>query len=293
MFKLAISYLRAALYSLCIVIMLASNAYSATWGITYPRAEFEGDTRNEYPVQLIELALEKTGVRYTVSPSKDFLLQTKSIRKLKENIEVNIIWSMTDTQREADLLPIRIPIAKGLIGWRMFVVNRKSAFNKSTIGSFSELLAYSPVQGVDWPDTKILQSNGFNVVTAQDVLEAYSMLDKQQADFFPRSIIEILEELQSLNNDNQLRVKPGLIVEYPSAMYFFVNKRNKTLAKLIETGLTRAIEDGSFDVLFDQHFGEAITFLKVDQALRFKIENPLLPIQTPIFDKHLWYQAKN
>jgi hypothetical protein len=72
-------------------------------------------------------------------------------------------------------------------------------------------------------------------------------------------------------------------------MYFFVNKRNVTLAKLIETGLQRAIEDGSFEVLFNEHFGDTLELLDINALQYFKLNNPLLPPLTPIDDQSLWY----
>ena len=262
---------------------------AATWHITFPKAEFEGDKRAEYPRDLLDLALSKTNVRYTINPSEDYLRQNKAIRKLKENIEINVVWSMTDKQREEEMTPIRIPIAKGLIGWRMLVSHKNTAFYRQEISNFIDLLAYTPVQGIDWPDTKILQASGFNVATSQDMLEGYELLQRKEVDFFPRSVIEVLQELSIEQKNTGLAFKPKLAIRYPSAMYFFVNKRNKTLAKLIETGLNRAIDDGSFDKLFLAYHGEMIDKFDLEHARVFQIENPLLPYQTPIFDERLWY----
>jgi hypothetical protein len=68
-----------------------------------------------------------------------------------------------------------------------------------------------------------------------------------------------------------------------------VNKRNVTLAKLIETGLERAIADGSFDELFNEHFGETIERLDLENATYFQLANPLLPELTPTSKQELWY----
>ncbi|GBL03452.1 amino acid ABC transporter substrate-binding protein [Glaciecola sp. KUL10] len=271
------------------IIIVSFPLYAATWHITYPKAEFEGDKRADYPRDLLELALSKTNVRYVITPSEGYLRQSKAIRKLKENIEINVVWSMTDRQREAEMTPIRVPIAKGLIGWRMLVTPKNSAFYRQEITNFVDLLSFIPVQGIDWPDTKVLQASGFNVATSQDMLEGYELVKRNEVDFFPRSVIEVLQELAAEQQGSGLAFKPKLVIRYPSAMYFFVNKRNKTLAKVIETGLNRAIDDGSFDELFLKYHGEMIKHFDLEQARVFQIENPLLPFQTPIFDERLWY----
>lgn len=195
---------------------------------------------------------------------------------------------MTDIQREEQLRPIRIPIARGLLGVRVLVAHKNTPFLETPISSLKSLLEYSPVQGIAWPDTKILQANGFNVITAKDYTEAFTLTNNRQADFFPRSVVEVYGELKKEFAEN-LRIKNGLMLAYPTAQYFFTNKRNLTLSKLIETGLLRAIEDGSYDKLFYAHYGQILENLKVENGLKFDLVNPLLPPLTPIGDDKLWY----
>lgn len=266
-----------------------ASTHAATWIVTYPGPLYDGDERHKYPEALLKLALEKTGVRFKMVPSKRIKYQSKALRQLRENIEVNVVWSMTDRQREDDLLPIRIPIAKGLIGWRVLLTHKNKPFYKKVVTSLAELLVYSPVQGIDWPDTKILQANGFNVIGAQNHSEAASLLSRQQADFYPRSVIEALAELQQENADPDIRLKEGLALQYKAAMYFFVNKRNVTLARLLEVGLERAIADGSFDELFYRYHGEMLEKLALEKITHFNLDNPLLPLKTPIDELKYWY----
>ncbi|MFC3120558.1 amino acid ABC transporter substrate-binding protein [Agaribacter flavus] len=268
---------------------MATNA--AIWVITYPQSLVENDERYVYPLSLLHLALEKTGVRYEIRPSSAPMRQEKSLKRLEENLEVNLVWSMTDMHRENQLRPIRIPITKGLIGWRMFIVHRDEPFLLAEINTIDQLLEYQPVQGIAWPDTKILQANGFNVVTARDYTEARALISGRVANFFPRSVVEIMSELES-DEFNALVLKPGLAIEYPTAMYFFVNKQNKTLAKLIETGLQRAIDDGSFDELFYSHFQELLEDLNFENIKYFELSNPLLPMSAPTHKSSLWYRPR-
>jgi hypothetical protein len=286
MFK---SRIRRYLVFTTLLLIVSSSASAATWVVTYPGPLYEGDERHVYPEALLKLALEKTGVRFEMVPSDRLKYQSKALRQLRENIEVNVVWSMTDRQREEDLLPVRIPIAKGLIGWRVLLTHKDKPFFGKTITSFSDLLVYSAVQGLDWPDTKILQANGFNVLAAQNHAESASLISRQQADFYPRSVIEVLSELNAADADPDLRLKQGVALHYKTAMYFFVNKKNKTLAKLIEVGLERAIADGSFDELFFKHHGETLKQLELENMLHFELDNPLLPLNTPVFDAHYWY----
>ncbi|MBF7072492.1 amino acid ABC transporter substrate-binding protein [Glaciecola sp. MH2013] len=274
---------------LMLVILASSSVKAATWVVTYPGPLFEGDKRHEYPEAVLKLALEKTGVRFEMRASERLKYQAKALRQLRENIQVNVVWSMTDRQREDELLPIRIPIAKGLIGWRVLLTHQDKPFFRKKIDSLADLQVYSAVQGLDWPDTKILQANGFNVLAAQNHTESSQLISRKQADFYPRSVIEVLPELNALNADPDVKLKNGIALHYKAAMYFFVNKKNVTLARVIEVGLQRAIEDGSFDALFYEYHGNMLTTLALEDMQHFELENPLLPINTPIFEEAYWY----
>lgn len=272
-----------------LLLFLSTSSVAAVWSITYPKSPIEDDSRYTYPLALLELTLQKTGVRYELKPSVLPMRQTKALKRLEENLEVNVFWTMTDMQREEQLRPIRIPLAKGLIGWRVFLTHKDNSFKQESINTFSDLLEFSPVQGIAWPDTKILQANGFNVVTSRDYIEATTMLNNQLADFFPRSVTEVLDELDN-NYSNNFVIKKGVLIHYPTALYFFTNKRNVTLSRLIETGLNMAIEDGSFDELFNKHYGEIISKLEVETSKQFELANPLLPEKTPISEALYWYK---
>jgi hypothetical protein len=272
------------------LMVLSVGANAATWVVTYPGPLYEGDDSHKYQEALLKLALDKTGVRYKMVASSRLKYQSKALRQLKENIEVNVVWSMTDRQREDDLLPIRIPLAKGLIGWRVFLSHKNKPFYSKPMNDLSDLLVYSAVQGIDWPDTKILQANGFNVLGAQNHSEAVKLLSRQQADFYPRSVIEVLNELKQEGADPDIKLKKGIALQYKAAMYFFVNKSNITLSRLIKVGLERAIEDGSFDELFYQYHSHIFEQLELDDATYYELDNPLLPLKTPILESKYWYK---
>lgn len=273
--------------------LLSVSTQAALWSITYPRALDDKDLRTEYPLAVLTLALEKTGVKYKLRPSDRIMLKGKALRQLKENREVNVVWSVTDAQREKDLLPIRIPLTKGLMGWRVFLIKDTQKARFARRFSITDMRDFIPVSGEEWPDTKILQANGFNVFTVASFTDAYDILESNRADFFPRSVVEVENELKAGYFSSDIILEPRHAIYYPTAMYFFVNKGNTTLARLIETGLQMALEDGSFDALFFSTYESTLKNLKVDERDIIFINNPLLPPQTPIDDATLWYRPAN
>ena len=276
------------------ILLFSVNAKSASWQITFPSSLETASTIDEYPIKLLALALDQTGVSYQLIPSDNFLSKGKAIDRLQDNREINIVWGMTNVQREKDLLPIRIPIFKGLIGWRLLLIRQDMAERFTYIQQFEHLVKLSPLQGRDWPDTKILQSNGFDVITERNQTSLMKMLGRAQGDFFPRSIIEVWEELErsKVANEIQIQIQPSLGIRYPAAIYFFVNKKSVPLANLIETGLEKAIENGTYEALFVESYKTYIEKAQIENRTFYPLENAFLPEETPLDRKELWFDGK-
>ncbi len=273
-------------------LLFSVNAQSASWQITFPRPAETTSTIDEYPIQLLSLALDQTGVNYQLKHSENSLTKGKALDRLHDNREINIIWGMTNSQREKDLLPIRIPIFKGLIGWRLLLIRQDMAERFKYIQQLEHFIKLSPLQGRDWPDTKILQYNGFDVITERTSSGLMKMLSNAQGDFFPRSIIEVWEELAENDAVNRIQVQPTLGIHYPSAIYFFVNKRSVPLANLIEKGLEKAIKNGKFEALFLDHYKDYIDRSQIEKRNFYQLENTFLPEKTPLDRKELWFDGK-
>jgi len=206
---------------------------------------------------------------------------------MAQGVDVDVVWTMTSKEREEVLLPIRIPLEKGLLGWRIFLIQTKNAGKFANIKSLDDLKKYEAGQGHDWPDTEILRASGLKVKGSPNYDSIFKMLEAGRFDYFPRSVLEIWDEAKS-HPDMDLEIEKTVVVQYPTAQYFFVNKKNTQLAGLIESGLQLALKDGSFDKLFLEEYGEDLKRANLKGRTHFLIGNPLLPAQTPLQDKRLW-----
>lgn len=240
-----------------------------------------------YPVELLDLALRKSGIDYRLQAQRTPMLQGRALKQLAAGGMIDVVWSMTSREREAELTPIRIPIDKGLLGWRIFLIKKQTATKFANVHSLAELQQLRAGQGHDWPDTEILRANGFNVQGYSVFESLFDMLELGRFDYFPRSIMEIwAEEKSHVHMD--LAVEQSVVLHYPTAYYFFVNKNNPTLARAIERGLRSAIKDGSFDALFNKTYGDVVQRTRLHARKRFELHNPLLPPLTPLGQKELW-----
>ncbi|MDT8992009.1 transporter substrate-binding domain-containing protein [Curvibacter sp. APW13] len=274
-------HLLSLLVALLLPVLAQAQAQSHT--IVYPAQ----DKGYEYPVQLLDLALHKSGSSFTLKPHDTPMLQGRALKLLAKGQELRVVWSMTSTEREAELLPIRIPIDKGLLGWRVFLVHESQAQRFAHVNTLQDLAAFEAGQGHDWPDTEILRANELPVQAVPGFQNLFPMLEKGRFDYFPRSILEVWGEQQQ-HADRHLVVEPRVVLHYPTAYYYFVNKADTALAQALERGLRAALKDGSFDALFNKTYGEAIQRARLNQRTRLELRNPLLPARTPLDQKELW-----
>jgi hypothetical protein len=151
--------------------------------------------------------------------------QARSIYEMtKPNGKIDSLWSMTTDAREKQLIPIRIPIDKGLIGWRISLITEKNRQAFAKIRKIDDLKPYTAGQGNSWPDVAILRANHLPVLTSTGYDSLFTMLAGERFDYFPRSIFEIWNELRS-HSEQAIEVEQNFILYYPSAYYFFITPR--------------------------------------------------------------------
>ncbi len=264
--------------------------------VRHIQPEAEGDTRSNYYLALLALSLKKTEAedgpfRLEMSVSK--MNQSRALKQLKLNSGIDVVWTMASEARETAYLPIRIPLLKGLLGHRIFIIREEDAHKFAAINSISELKSLRVGQAANWPDANILKANGFDVVGGVHYEGLFDMLERGRFDYFPRGLNEPWAEVRA-RPDKGFMVEETLLIQYPAPIYFFVSLQNKTLANRIERGLKVAILDGSFDRIFKEHpiSKEMFDSVNINKRRVFHIDNPYLTADTPLENSKLWYQVK-
>lgn len=277
----------ATLAATCAALLAPPSAWAGKFTVVYSREIPEADSRLDYPVRLLELALKKSGSEYEIRSYPRPMPQGAALTRLATGTGINVVWSMTSKEREEQLLPIRIPIDKGLFGYRIAFVRQQNRGVLSNVHGLDDLRMFTAGQGHDWPDTEILQGNGLRVATSTAYEGLFAMLQGGRFDYFPRSILEIWDEADKASK-LELAVEERVVLHYPTAIYYFVNKNDIALAQVIELGLNRAMADGSFDALFYERFGDVIKRSNLRGRTSIALTNPLLPPETPLARKALW-----
>lgn len=273
---------------LCLLFIANSAAYAAPIVVHYLRAESAADERVNYYSELLDLCLAKSGKLYQLEPTQFHIEQARGLQLIEANRGLDVIWTFTTSEREKKLMPIRIPIDRGLFGWRLFLIKESNQALFNTIKTAEQLAKLRAGQGHDWPDTEILQANHFLISGSTTYEGLFDMLARNHIQYFPRALMEIELELKS-HPKHKLAIESQLVLHYPTALYFFVNKQNTELASDLETGLRSAIEDGSFKKLFDRHFSDTIRESNLSKRNIITINNPLLPLETPLSETRYWF----
>jgi len=257
--------------------------------VTYAwAASMAADERGQYPISLLKLALSKSGGAYLAKPSKHDMPQWRTLRHVQMGKELDVVWTFTTPEREKDLLPIRIPIDRGLLGWRLILIKSTDADQFARFDNVEQLRVLRVGQGHDWPDFPILRANGFNVSPSSSYQGLFVMLERGRIRYFPRSLTEIDSEVQA-HQKLGLAVAPRWVLHYPAPLYFFVQKEKSSLASAIERGLLIAMKDGSMRQLFMQHFGATIKQAKLNQRSVIQLNNPYLTVETPLQRSEFWF----
>lgn len=263
-----------------------ARAADAPVGIVHPAAQTPVD--DVYFLALLKLALSKGDTRYSLSEWHIKINKGRAISELERGAHLDVIWAMTSKEREQRLLPVRIPLDKGLSGWRIALMRKGDDAKFRNVTSVRALRKLSAGQGSDWADTEVLRANGLSVVTGNDAEGLSRMLAAGRFDYFPRSMQQVWNEADR-HADLGLEVEPSLVLHYPAAIYFFVNRSNVALARTIEDGLLAAVRDGSFDKMFQEFNGDSIRLAQLGKRKVFELQNPQLPESTPLAQKEMWF----
>lgn len=251
--------------------------------VYYPRrAE---SPRWSYALQLLELAIRESGRDYVLKPTEEEMSQNRAARELELG-NIGFIWTGTSAEYETRFHPIRIPVLRGLDGYRICIINpdRQPAF--SAVKTLADLQQLTIGQDGGWSDVKILEAAGFKVVTAP-YESLFNMVERDRFDCFLRGAHEAPGEVAKHPG---LAVENEILIVYPFTSFFFVNKNNAALAEALETGLKKAYEDGSFMSHFQSHPAVKAIFeqAQIAQRRRFDIPNPFLTEETKAIPDQYW-----
>ena len=246
----------------------------------------------DYVISLLNLAFSHIDTRYRIE--KDLTPSTQS--RIKEELKsgnLDLMWVSTSNESEEEYTPVRIPLLKGLLGYRLLIIREGEQSRYDNVRTLQDLQKFTFGQGRTWADASILEANGLPLVKVTKMDSLFYMLDGARFDAFPRGASEPFEEVKKYSQLN-LTIEKNLLLAYKMPFYIFVAKGNKKLAQDIELGLNRAIASGEFEEIFLQNPTVIDVIEKANLSNRriIYLDNPQLPKATPLERDELWIDPK-
>ena len=256
-------------------------------------SQSDKDQRVTYKYELLKAALEITREEFGPYRLKVEVFRMNRERALVELIKgeiINLHIAPADLDWEAVALPVRIPIRRGLLDYRLVLAHKDVSQLLSQVKSVAELKRYSVGLRKRWTTTKILRELDFEIVESTTYDGFFSMLSLQRYKFTVQGINEVFGVMEARKEElEDIRIVPGIAVKIPLPVYFYASLRTPRVAERIESGLNRLIDNGDFDRIFLRYFEKSIQKAQLWERRIIDIGNPLLPKTVPYNEKKYWF----
>lgn len=228
---------------------------------------------------LLKLALEKSQRPFEIKIT-EVSTSTPAIRMINNPELINVVWMGTAQKFEQQLWPVRIPLLRGLVGYKVLLIRKDTQSQFDQIKTERDLANFKALVGLGWVDADIFAHHQLPYVEGE-YSSLMSMLSSGRADYYPRSIFEFNQELDSQKHP-AIALEQSLLLHYPLAIYFFVAPNNQALHAALQDGLEKAMADSSYNQLLATHpvTRDVFKTLHLRDRRLITIDNPLLTEET-------------
>lgn len=269
---------RVILLAMIFCCVLAPVGAHAKLTVIYPNVNEVGVESFGYAA--LKLALDKSGVEYELKIDTAINNNARIRTQILDGVlSISDFGIGPEFEYESGLRPIYFPIDMGLNGWRVLLIHKDKQPEFTDIKTLEELKSKSLGQGIGWSDNLLWKENGFELYEAASLENLFKMTEHKRFDFFPLGVNEAGQLLES----NQkfcpnVVMEKHLLVIYPWARFFYVDKENTELHDAVQTGLEKAFEDGSFLKLFKEHKSNESLFGDINLKSRTQLfmDTPIL-----------------
>jgi hypothetical protein len=276
-----------------IFLFLLTKTVTASDIIKINKGQSEIDVRTKYTYTILSKALEISEEKFGSFEIQVTGFAIPNHQALKELIKgefINVAMAITTDEWEANNIPIRIPIRRGIFSYRLLAINESKVETFKDIKSADQLKQLIVGVRKSWALRKTLLSLDFTVSDAYSYDSIFAMLEKNRFDYIPRGIHEIYEEIAIRKKTlPHLTIEPHLALYIPSPFYIFVSKTTPKIAERLEWGLEELVKQGILKDTFEQYYGEYIKQADLANRTIINLGNPLLPSATPLDREELWH----
>jgi len=285
------------LVRICAALLLLPLTFTALAAselrIAQPRAQ--DDPAYLYFTGLLQKALQKAanGRELPQLVTTIMMAEDRMVRELRADRIIDIFWLGGSKERARGLLMVPVPLERGLVGYRQFIIRKERVAEFDAIKTVADLTKLKACQGAQWGDTEILRAAKLNLVTSVNYEGLFKQLAAGRCDYFPRGIHQGKVELTNRAAAYpELVVYESLILHYPFATYFYVHPKNKVLARWVQDGLEKMIDDGELIAYMQQqeHTSRAFPLRGTEEKRLLVLPNHNLPAFSDEKNPRYWFQ---
>jgi hypothetical protein len=236
------------------------------------------DSRHAYKFELIARIMEATRTEYgeyTLAPFGDEPSDKRQAMLISEGKILNLLWATPGTViARADVISIPVDILRGLLGYRVCLINPANFPDTATLQSPKSL---SIAQGLNWADNQVYHHNDLHTKQAASFEALFEMLAAKRYECLPLGSNEVVHTWRYYKTAFPfLAVEPNILIYYDHPIYLYVSKQFPLLAERVELGLKKLQHSGEFDRLFQQYHAADVAQLNLRQRKVFCLQSPYL-----------------
>jgi hypothetical protein len=223
------------------------------------------DLRGQYIESLMVRALRISQEKYgpfTINRLQVEIPSQGVLHALQQGNLINVSVAMTSDEWESKVIPIRIPVRRGIFKYRLLLVHKDNLERYQSITDVKQLKELPVGLKRGWTIRTILDSLDFNIVEADSYDRIFEMLHNKRFAYTIRGIHEAYDELRLRKRFfDDLVIEPDILL----------------------------VESGELKQLFEDAFSKYINILDLKNRRVIDVGNPLLPEKTPLDREELWF----
>lgn len=210
-------------------------------------------------------------------------------KMIAEGSVVNVTIMVSTSEWEKETVPIRIPVRRGILNYRLLLINKNTLEDFANINTIEQLKKKTIGLRRQWATWQTMTTQGYSVTNSFSYDAIFGMLSSQRFDYIPRGIHEIYEEIKIRQGENQnLMVEPNLALYIPAPFYVFISPKEPRLIRRLQLGLNRMVEQGILEDMLTKYYGKYLERADLKNRLILNVGNPILPPTIPLERKKLW-----